>query len=655
MSDSEESKDKKKKAEPRAKSIDPAALEMIAKADAAGISTVFSRVDEMKACPIGAAGSCCQLCAMGPCRLVGKNAEEKTGICGATHGTIGARYMVRAIAGGVAAHSDHGRDIARTLLAVSKGKVQGYSVKDPEKLNAVAALMKIPTEGREINDIAGEVAQKALDNFNGVVDDELTYVSRAPRKRQEIWRKLKIVPRGVDREVVESMHRTHVGVDQDADHLLDHGMRTSLADGWGGAMLATDLSDILFGTPKPLVSQANLGVLKEEDVNIIVHGHEPTLSEMIVAAAEDPEIIEYAKSKGAKGITLAGICCTANEILQRHGIPPAGNFLHQELAIITGAVDAMIVDVQCVMQALQPLAEKFHTKLITTSPKAKIPGATHVEFEEERALDIAKDIVRMGIDNYVNRGEVTIPQFTGDMVAGFSHEYINYMLGGRYRASFRPLNDNIMNGKIQGVVAIVGCNNPRVTQDEGITYLVRELIKNDILVVQTGCAAHASAKYGLLAPETLEQAGDGLREVCETVGMPPVLHLGSCVDNSRIMTILAQVVEEGGLGDDISDLPVAAICPEYYCEKALAIGTYAAASGVYTVFGVRNPVEDCKEVVDIMSNGWEEKVGGQLVFEPDNKKVLEMVLNRIQQKREALGIHEEKERVLLDMAARREL
>ncbi|MCL4473156.1 MAG: anaerobic carbon-monoxide dehydrogenase catalytic subunit [Actinobacteria bacterium] len=655
MSDTEETKPKKTKEEPRAKSIDPAALQMIAKADAEGLSTVFSRVDEMKACPIGAAGSCCQLCAMGPCRLVGKNAEEKTGICGATHGTIGARYMVRSIAGGVAAHSDHGRDIARTLLAVSKGDVQGYEVKDTEKLNAVAALLNIPTEGREINDIAGEVAQRALDNFNGVVNDELDYVARAPKKRQEIWQKLGLVPRGVDREIVESMHRTHVGVDQDADHLLDQGMRTSLADGWGGAMLATDLSDILFGTPKPLVSEANLGVLKEEDVNIIVHGHEPTLSEMIVAAAQDPEVIEYARSKGAKGITLAGICCTANEVLQRHGIPPAGNFLHQELAIITGAVDAMIVDVQCVMQALQPLAEKFHTKLITTSPKAKIPNATHVEFDEEHALDIAKDIVRMGIDNYANRGVVEIPQYKDDMVAGFSHEYINYMLGGKYRASFRPLNDNIMNGKIQGAVAIVGCNNPRVTQDEGIIYLVKELIKNNILVVQTGCAAHASAKHGLLKPELLDEAGEGLREVCEAVGIPPVLHLGSCVDNSRIMTILAQVVEEGGLGEDISDLPVAAICPEYYCEKALAIGTYAAASGVYVVFGVRNPVADCTEVVDIMSNGWEKKVGGQLVFEPQKEKILEMVLNKIQEKREALGIHEEKERVLLDMAARREL
>ncbi len=654
MSDSAEKKSKKKKEE-RPKSIDQAALEMLEIAAEEGIGTVFSRVDEMKACPIGAAGSCCQLCAMGPCRLVGKGAEEKTGICGATHGTIGSRFIVRAVAAGVAAHSDHGRDIARTLLALSKGEVQGYEIKDPEKLNRVAEMLGVETEGREIMEIAGDVARKALDNFNGVVEDGLSYVARAPEKRQELWRKLGLVPRGVDREVVESMHRTHVGVDQDVEHLLDQALRTSLSDGWGGAMLATDLSDVLFGTPKPLVSEANLGVLKEDEVNILVHGHEPTLSEMIVAAAQKPEMIEYAKSKGAKGINLAGICCTANEVLMRHGISPAGNFLHQELAIITGSVDAMIVDVQCVLQALSPLAQKYHTKLITTSPKAKIPGAVHVEFDEQRAMEIAEEIVRMGVDNYENRGEVRIPSQKGDLVAGFSHEYINYMLGGRYRASFRPLNDNIINGRIQGAVAIVGCNNPRVTQDAGIVYLTRELIKRDVLVVQTGCAAHASGKHGLLMPEMMEEAGDGLREVCEAVGMPPVLHLGSCVDNSRILTVLSQVVEEGGLGEDISDLPVAAICPEYYCEKALAIGTYAAASGVYVVFGVRNPVEDCKEVVEMMSNGWEEKVGGQLLFEPDYEKVLEMVTGRIQEKRVALGIHEEKERVLMDMAARREL
>ena len=168
-----------------------------------------------------------------------------------------------------------------------------------------------------------------------------------------------MTPRGVDREVVEALHRTHIGDDQDPEHILSHAIRTSLADGWGGSMIATDVSDILFGTPAPILGQANLGVLKEDMVNVVVHGHEPTLSQMIVAASQDPEIIEYAKAAGAKGINLSGICCTANEILMRQGIPAAGNFLHQELAILTGAVEAMVVDVQCIMQALVDAGSQF--------------------------------------------------------------------------------------------------------------------------------------------------------------------------------------------------------------------------------------------------------------------------------------------------------
>lgn len=649
---------KEKVFDAREKSIDPAAVEMLEMAHERGISTVFSRVDEMKACPIGAYGSCCAYCAMGPCRLVGKDADKKTGICGATHSTLGGRFMLRACAVGSSAHSDHSRSVTEALLAVAEGHAKSYAVKDRMKLYKVAQLLDIPIDDRDDLEIAGDVARKALANFNGVVEgNELSYVSRAPAKRQEIWRKHKLVPRGIDRECVEGLHRTHVGVDQDAENLLDQAMRTSLADGWGGSMLGTDISDILFGTPRPVNSTANLGVLKEDEVNILVHGHEPTLSEMIVAAARAPEMIEYARSKGAKGITLAGICCTANEILMRHGISPAGNFLHQELAIMTGAVEAMVVDVQCVLQALSPLAAGYHTHLITTSPKAKIPGATHVEFEEDRAFEVATEIVKMAVDNYENRSkEIKIPKVSKDMIAGFSHEYITYMLGGRFRDSIWPLNDNIINGRIQGAVAIVGCNNPRTTQDKGIIWLTEELIKRDVLVVQTGCAAHAGAKHGYMQPEAaLEKAGPGLREVCEAVGIPPVLHMGSCVDNSRIMTLLSDVVEKGGLGDDISDLPIAGVCPEWYCDKAIAIGTYCAASGVYTVFGVQSPIDDCPEVAKLMTEGWEKKVGGQMLFEPDYEKILELVMNRIQEKRKALGIHEEKERVLYDMAARREL
>ncbi|MHB1416520.1 MAG: anaerobic carbon-monoxide dehydrogenase catalytic subunit [Chloroflexota bacterium] len=623
-----------------AKSIDPAALEMLEVTLAEGISTAFARADEIKPCPIGRGGACCRNCFMGPCRFTGKNAEESRGVCGATLSTVAARNLARAIAGGTAAHSDHGRDLAMTLRAVGKGEAKGYTIKDERKLYTVAGLLGIPTEGRSVQEVALAVGEKALSVF-GQQEGEIPYLTRAPKKRQEIWRKLGIAPRGIDREVVETMHRTHIGVDQDAANLLKHSMRTALADGWGGSMLATDITDILFGTPTPVQSRVNLGVLREDEVNLVVHGHEPLLSEMIVDAASDPEMVAYAKAKGAKGINLAGICCTANEILMRQGIPPAGNFLQQELAIATGVVDAMIVDVQCIMEGLSESTKHRHTKLISTSSKAKIPGATHIEFDEHDALRAAKEIVRTAVDNYPNRKtQPIVPNVTNELIAGFSHEYINYMQGGVYRQSFRPLNDAIASGRIRGAAGVVGCNNPRTTHDSSHLYIVRELIKNDVLVVQTGCSAITSGKFGLLTPEAMEYAGAGLREVCEAIGIPPVLHMGSCVDNSRILTVLAQAAMEGGLGDDISDLPAVGIAPEWMSEKALAIGTYFVASGAYVLFGIDSPVGASSAVTELISSGWEEMVGGKLEFEPDPKKIVEKALAHIDAKRAALKLAE---------------
>jgi carbon-monoxide dehydrogenase catalytic subunit len=381
-------------------------------------------------------------------------------------------------------------------------------------------------------------------------------------------------------------------------------------------------------------------------VNVVVHGHEPTLSEMIVAASQAPEIIEYAQAAGAKGVNLAGICCTANEILMRQGIPAAGNFLQQELAILTGAVEAMVVDVQCIMQALVSLAENFHTQVITTSPKVKIKGALHIEFDEHRALTIAKDILRHAIDNYKNRGQTQIPNVRESLVPGFSHEYINYMLGGTYRASFRPLNDAIMAGRIRGVAAVVGCNNPRSRQDYLHTYVTQELLKQDVLVVETGCGAIASAKLGLLLGEAgLDKVGPGLREVCETVGIPPVLHMGSCVDNTRILTVLTQMVEDGGLGDDIDQIPAVGLAPEWMSEKALAIGAYCVASGAYVIFGGSSPVSgmpdrvsDSDLVLHYLSEGWEKLYGGKMEFIADPDEMIRKTLEHIDQKRAALNL-----------------
>ena len=635
-----------KKREINEYSTDPAARQMLIRAEELGIGTAFTRADNMVACNIGDVGMCCKNCGMGPCRLT-KNGD--VGICGATLDTVQARNLTRAIAAGAAAHSDHGRDMAFLLKAAAEGNAEGYIIRDIAKLRTVASYYDIPVEGRTPEEIANDLADLYIAQF-GQQRGEVAPARRAPKKRQELWREQGVTPRGVDREVVECLHRTHIGDDQDADHILQHAVRTSLSDGWGGSLIATDVSDILFGTPAPVLGQANLGVIKEDMVNVVVHGHEPSLSEMIVAASQDPEIIEYAKAAGAQGVNLSGICCTANEILMRQGVPAAGNFLHQELAIMTGAVEAMIVDVQCIMQALVSLAENFHTKVITTSPKVKLKGATHIEFDEHKAMTIAKEILRTAIDNFKNRdtAKTQIPQHKEDLIPGFSHEYINYMLGGSYRASFRPLNDAIMSGRIRGVAAIVGCNNPRSKQDWLHTYVTEKLLKQDVLVVETGCGAIASAKLGFLLGEAgLDKVGPGLREICETVGIPPVLHMGSCVDNTRILTVLTQMVEEGGLGDDIDQVPAVGLAPEWMSEKALSIGTYCVASGAYVIFGGSSPVSGMPDRVDesdivakLISSGWEEKYGGKLEFIPDPDKMIEATLAHIDAKRAALGLEE---------------
>ncbi len=562
------------------------------------------------------------------------------GVCGATAETIVARNLARMIAAGTAAHSDHGRAVAMTLLAMAKGEAKDYSVKSEKKLLALAAEYGLETEGKDSRKIAAEVAEIALGEF-GQQEGKLRFLKRAPKRRQERWDDLGVSPRGIDREVVEVMHRTNMGVDNDFKNILRGGMRAALADGWGGSMIATDLQDVLLGAPEPLRAKVNLGVLKEDHVNIIVHGHEPLLSDMIVEASLDPELIALAKEKGAAGINLAGLCCTAAEVLMRRGIPSAGSFLQQELALATGAVEAMVVDVQCVMPSLPKVASCFHSKLITTSPKAKFPGVEHIEFDEHHAMEVAKKIVRTAIENFPNRcpETVDIPKETMDIVAGFTADYVFRLLGGTFRPSYRPLNNGIIEGRLRGVVGVVGCTNPRYTSEAEHVDLVKELIRNDVLVVQTGCSATACGKAGLLRPEAaFEYAGRGLQEICEAVGIPPVLHCGACVDNSRILIACCEMLAEGGLGEDISDLPVAAAAPEWMSEKAVTIGFYAIGSGILTVFGHSLPVSGSEQVSEYLTAGMEKDYGGKWAFEADGAKTAKLIIEHLDRKREALKL-----------------
>ncbi len=629
-------------------------LEVLQQDIAQGVKTAYHRVADrgMAACLFGSGGVCCRHCNMGPCQII-DGVEEMVGVCGATAETVAARGFCRTIAAGSAAHTDHAREMVKGFIATAKGHTE-HQIKDENKLKMMAKVFGVDTEGKDKNQISLEVGEKALAEF-GQQDGLLSMLKRAPAKRQALWKKLGVEPRGIDREVVEMMHRTHMGVDQEYHNLMLQGSRCALSDGWGSSMMSTELTDIMFGTPVPIRAIVDLGVLKADQVNVTVHGHEPLLAESLCLAAKEPDMLELAKKAGAKGINLAGVCCTGNEILMRRGIPVAAGFIQQEMAIATGAIEAMVVDVQCIMQSIAQVAKSFHTHIITTNYRAKMEGAVHIQFNEDNAMGSAKEILTKAIANFKKRGKCHIPENKKlDVVVGFSHETINYILGGRFRASYRPLNDNIINGRIRGVAAIVGCDNYKCADDVH-EKVAKELIKHNVLVLATGCAATGLGRAGLLRPEAAREfAGPGLAEICETVGIPPVLHMGSCVDNSRLLIAATQMVAEGGLGEDISDLPLAGTAPLWMSEKAVAIGQYFAASGAYVIFQ-NLPITGSKKFSKFMTEEHEKIYGGKWDMEADPIKLAHKMIAHIDAKREALGINKKQERVLFDMEMRRDL
>ncbi|HSO67746.1 MAG TPA: anaerobic carbon-monoxide dehydrogenase catalytic subunit [Desulfatirhabdiaceae bacterium] len=645
--------DTEKRINPKDVTICEATAQMLAKAQRDGVETAFDRAANMKACPIGADSACCKHCAMGPCRLNSKDPYGKVGVCGADIDTIQARNFARMVASGSAAHTDHGMGILDLFRDVVNGHATDYKIKDTIKLENVARSIGIEVEGKTVIEIAKELYTE-LEKTYIQLDGEIPFIKRVPPKTLETWRKLGIVPRGAMREIMEMMHRTHMGVDQQYENIALQFSRTALSDGWGGSMVATELEDIMFGTPSPVCVEVNMGVLKENMVNVIIHGHEPSLFESMLESVNEPSLIQAAKEAGAAGINLVGMCCSGAEMLVRHGIPHAGNFMSTEAVLVTGAVDALGVDVQCIKQGLAKVAECYGTLMFTTNSRCKIEGAQHIPFNDRDPKACTDEIVIKAISRFKNRKyPVEIPKIVNAGVHGFSHEYISYMLGGSFRGSYTPLNENIINGRIRGVAGVVGCTNPRVKQDWVHVELVKELIKNDVLVLQTGCSQIALAKAGLTTPEAAILAGPGLREVCETVGMPPVLGLGACVDNSRILVAASEMVREGGLGDTIAGLPVAGAAPEWMSEKAIAIGQYFVASGVYTVFGVTFPVVEKTRFHDLLFSGMEKQGLGKWGFTVDPYEMARLMIDHIDKKRKALGIDKARERTLFDMADRR--
>ena len=591
-------------------------------------------------CGFGEAGTCCRICSMGPCRITPK---APRGICGCdVHGIVGRNYL-RFTAGGSATHSDHGREIMHTLYQTREDG--NYQVKDPDKLRRIANEWGVETEGKDIYDLAHEMAEIGLLEY-GKPFGVQRFLKRAPEHTQELWNKAGIEPRAIDREVSQSLHMTHMGCSSMPEALIRQSLRAGLSDGWGGSMMGTEFSDVMFGTPKPIDTTANIGVMEKDNVNIIVHGHDPSLSEMIVFYANDPEMIAYAKENGAKGITVAGVCCTSNEVTMRHGIPMAGNFLNQENVVLTGACEAIVVDVQCIFPALGPLSKCFHTKFITTSPIARIPDSDFIEFHAESAGENAKAIVKTAIENFKNRRPelVNIPELKTKARVGYSLEAIKKELDGVCNShvdtygTTKPLIDCVKAGVLRGAVAMVGCNNPKVRPDTAHIELMKKLLKNDIIVILSGCSAQAAAKAGLMDPDAKEYCGEGLKRVCELVGIPPVLHMGSCVDISRMMLLASDIAKDWGI--NISQIPLCGCAPEWMSEKAVSIGNYVVATGIDTYLGVDPYTKGSSEVVELLQgeHGVKDWVEARFIVDTDIESLGDKMIAGIEAKRAALGI-----------------
>nr|WP_319515821.1 anaerobic carbon-monoxide dehydrogenase catalytic subunit [uncultured Cohaesibacter sp.] len=634
----------------RVKTTDAPVADMITRAEAQNIETAYDRYQtQQPQCGFGTLGLCCRFCWKGPCRIDPFGKGPQRGICGADQHTIVARQLARMMAAGASAHSDHGRHILHALRKLADGEITDmYEIKDEAKLIATAKRMGIKTDDRAVMDVARDLVKSSYDDFGNQDEDRVMSWLKVslPQKRIDLFKKLDVLAPNIDMAIAQTVSRTNVGCDADPANIILGGIRAAITD-FDGMVLATELSDILFGTPSPVVSEADLGVINENAVNIAVNGHNPLVAEAVCAVAAQMQ--DQAKALGAKdGINIVGVCCTGNEAMLRHGVPMAANYLSQEMVMVTGAIDAMVVDVQCIMPGIVTVADNFHTVVITTHDENKIPGAVHKSVHPENARAAAEDIVKTALEAYTRRNpaNVLIPEGKETCIVGFSTESIVEVLQ-RINAEdpLKPLIDAIVSGQIKGVALFAGCNTTQIDQDRNFKALGRELAKKDVLLLATGCGAGAFAKDGLMTQEAVEKfAGPGLKSVLTTLGeaaglngpLPLVFHMGSCVDNSRAVMVATALAEK--LGVDLSDLPVVASAPEAMAEKAVAIGSWSVALGFPTHLGNIPQIMGSDQVVKLVTETSKELFGGYFVVDPDPESAAETLYEAILERRKALGL-----------------
>ncbi len=605
-------------------------------------------------CSFGSHGLCCRNCNLGPCRLGGEDfplhsklpsPSIKRSSCGKTADNMVAGMFLQTVLRGTSSHIGHAIHIAKLFMKASDGS-DNFPIKDEAKLHAVANELGIETSGKQTLDIAIEVGQKAMEDLVGPGEGPMSFaLALAPKNIDKLVEANLIPQKGAAETIVQGIHSTAQGMMSSTDHLIMSCLKFGVID-MLALYISTQLQDILLSVPTPKESKIGMDVLQKDKVNILVHGHLPVLSEMVILFANKLE--EKAKAAGAKGINVVGTCCTGTEVLVRLGIPMAGSTIMQELVVGTGIVDAVCVDVQCVYPSLSTITKALHTRLITTMPELRMNNDIYIEFTPDNADKAANQIVEEAIAAYKERSEdrVFLPKAKGHkLLGGFSTEALIEVLKKlNPEKPLKPLVDLIIDGSIQGVAVIAGCLSSKIQTDMSFVTMAKELLKNNILVLATGCAATGCARHGLLNGDAMDLVGDSLRGVLETLGkaaglnesMPPILHFGSCVDNSRCAVLASAIADY--LDTSIDKLPLVASAAEHVVEKAAAIYMGVISLGITTHIGVTPKLGGSPYVINMLTKQMEDITGSTLIIEIDPKESAKAMINHIQKKRKALGI-----------------
>lgn len=603
------------------------------------METSHHRVDNQKTkCGFGLKGVCCRLCSNGPCRIT---PTAPRGICGATADVIVTRNLLRAVASGSGCYIHVVENTARNLkdTARTKGTIKGE--------NALRLLVHEfgLEESDDLHKMAEAVADKVLSDLYKPDYEEMELIEKlayAPRYKK--WKELGILPGGAKSEVFAGVVKCSTNLNSDPVNMLMTCLRLGISTGLYGLPLTNLLNDVMLGEPQIRMAPVGLNVIDPDYINIMITGHQHSIFVDLQERLASPEAVEKAKAAGAKGFKLVGCTCVGQD-LQLRGVHytdifdgHAGNNYTSEAVLATGAIDAVLSEFNCTLPGIEPICDELKIKQICLDDVAKKANADLMQFSFDKREEISNQVMDAVLAAYKERrGQVTLrllPEHGNkNTLTGVSEGSLYDFLG----KSWKPLLDLIVSGKIKGVAGVVGCSNlTALGHDVCTVELTKELIKRDIIVLSAGCSSGGIENCGLMTPEAAELAGDGLKEVCKSLGIPPVLNFGPCLAIGRLEMVATALAKE--LNIDLPQLPLVLSAPQWLEEQALADGMFGAALGLPLHLGQQPFIAGSDLTVKVLTEDLKDITGGQVIVELDPVKAADKLEQIIEEKRKGLQI-----------------